>query len=87
MDDERKPNISPAAPLDGTYRYEIIQTTGLGQDVTYYVDIWFIYGADPNDYDDAVNLKRGDKVLRNTNGEISIVSSSKPGLRLVVNNG
>lgn len=86
MDDERKPNISPPAPLDGTYRYEIIQTNGLGKDSTYYVDIWFIYGADPKLYQDSIELKRGDMVIRHNNGEVSIVSASKPKLKLVVDN-
>lgn len=86
MDEERKPNISPPAPLDGIYRYEVIQTVGMGGDVTYYIDLWFIYGADPSLYKDALDLKRGDTVVRHTSGEVSVVSSGKPKLKLVVDN-
>lgn len=87
MDNTRTPDVSPAAPLDGTYRYEIIQTEGLGGDRTYYIDIWFIYGADASRYKDAFELKAGDRVVRSKDGEMKVLSAEKPKLKLVVNNG
>ena len=86
MDNIRTPDISPAAPLDGIYRYEIIQTEGIGGDKTYYVDIWFIYGVDGIQYDDAYKLKAGDRIMRTKEGEMKVLSAEKPKLRLVVDN-
>lgn len=85
--DDRTPNISPPAPLDGTYRYEIIQNTGIAGDSTYYVDLWFIFAYDPELYTDSVELKAGDKVLLKEDGTVSIIKNDKKRLKLVVNNG
>lgn len=90
MDNTRTPNVSPPAPLDGVYRYEVIQTTGIGNDNTYYIDLWFIYGQDHDTvldtYDDALKLKTGEKVVRNTDGSITVLNENKPKLTLVVDN-
>lgn len=85
----RTPNLSPPAPLDGTYRYEVIQNVGVAGDSTYYIDLWFIYGYNPDleGITDTLELKAGDKVYRDEEtGNCSILKASKPRLRLVVNN-
>lgn len=88
MDITRTPNESPPAPLDGLYRYELIQTSGISNDGTYYIDLWFIYAQDTKtaSREDLLELKAGDKVIRDDNGTIKVIKN-KPTLRLVVDNG
>lgn len=88
MDLTRTPNVSPPAPLDGVYRYELIQTTGMSGDGTYYIDLWFIYAQDSSNLpqDDLLELKAGERVARDNNGLITIIKN-KPSLKLVVDNG
>lgn len=88
MDDEtRTPNLSPPAPLDGVYRYELIQNSGIAGDNTYYIDLWFVFATDTNYYPDCVELKTGDRVSLNHAGEVEIIKQNKKHLKLVVNNG
>lgn len=88
MDDNtRTPNLSPPAPLDGTYRYELIQNTGIAGDNTYYIDLWFVFATDPNQYADCVELKTGDRIKLNHIGEVEVIKNNKNRLKLVVNNG
>lgn len=88
MDVTRTPNESPPAPLDGLYKYELIQTSGIAGDNTYYIDLWFIYSQElvSTIENDLLELKAGDKVVRDNQGNIKVVSN-KPKLKLVVNNG
>jgi hypothetical protein len=82
-------NRSPAAPIAGVYRYELIPAE---KPMDYYIDLWFQFGmgSDPKKLlsvmDDAFYLEKGEYIVIDLDGNVSVKKKERH-LKLVIING
>ena len=86
--DEDNLNRSVEAPIEGVYRYELIPAE---TPMNYHIELWYQFGMgdDPKKLletlDDAVYLNKGDSVVIDSDGKVSVKKRGYH-LKLVVTN-